>query len=240
MNEFVNRLEADLDSFYICEKVESIHAENLSTEITDDLVKLNKLDALASFKCVQKYKTEIAGILHEPNMPKSNLMEGFKIFYLIDNGNHYKCILPLEDLEEQESVESIADKSIVIENIQKRQNYIFSKDLMSVFNEEKSLTEESHRQLEDLSRKDDDLPSFSESISVNEKRKLTESKRSLNSKLNEEVIIEEELEKMSNFNKFIENNTVPKSILKDTTDSKSKNSLKEKNKRKVPILSTLV
>jgi hypothetical protein len=99
-------------------------------------------------------------------------------FYLIDNGKHYKCSLPLNDLphldldikmetivepillispppqqqnladieadtelaekeeEEEENLNGITkagNNSLVIENIHKRQNYIFSKHLMSVF-----------------------------------------------------------------------------------------------------------
>ena len=145
LNEFITRLEADLDSYYICEKVDSLSnkREQQAQRSNEDLVKLNKLDALASFKCVQKYRMEILDIIKNSTFknPKQN-SELYQKFYLIDNGNHYKCLLPNVDLVEPNhtcaSVNAIEQKnmsssSVFMENIQKRQNYIFDKDLQNVF-----------------------------------------------------------------------------------------------------------
>lgn len=66
LDEFIKTLEVDLNSYYICEKLPyptgdgsdgtmaAVSTANTGKEL--DLVKLNRLDALASFKCVQKYR----------------------------------------------------------------------------------------------------------------------------------------------------------------------------------------
>ena len=62
LDEFIKCLEVDLNSYYICEKLMAEAFEHeLGREI--DLVKLNKLDALASFKCVQKYRALLWNVI---------------------------------------------------------------------------------------------------------------------------------------------------------------------------------
>ncbi|CAF0724466.1 unnamed protein product [Brachionus calyciflorus] len=157
LNEFINRLEVDLDSYYICEKVESLIRETNTQRNNEDLVKLNRLDALASYQCVQKYKIEICDIVKQTNFKYPIFDESYKIFYLIDNGNHYKCMLPIEDLNnsisneanlsiEDEEDPNLKSNSMAIENIQKRQNYIFSKDLQNVFTNDNGTSSVSNHQ----------------------------------------------------------------------------------------------
>lgn len=159
LNEFITRLEADLDSYYICEKVDSLTKEHQVQRSNEDLVKLNKLDALASFKCVQKYQTEMLDILRDGNFKYRKSNEMYQKFYLIDNGNHYKCLLPKEDLNESasDSIKDIEDKnmtnsSIFMENIQKRQNYIFDKDLQNVFNHQTGVQDEKKNRNENVKK----------------------------------------------------------------------------------------
>lgn len=166
LEKFIKLIENDLNSFYICNKVLNLDMNNdLVSNVNDDLVKLNKLDALASFKCVQKYKS----YLFEESDDDTNT--SLNKFYLIDNGSHYRCILPVKDLDTSiiesltlsaptSTLHSSQDNSEVIENIKKRQNDIFSKHLMSVFpfsNNKKSTSPETN---------DENLPSFSDSASV--------------------------------------------------------------------------
>lgn len=54
LEEFIKSLEVDLNSYYICEKLAGNETQTVKES---DLVKLNRLDALASFKCVQKYQS---------------------------------------------------------------------------------------------------------------------------------------------------------------------------------------
>ncbi|RNA13964.1 hypothetical protein BpHYR1_031328 [Brachionus plicatilis] len=145
LNEFISRLEADLDSYYICEKVDSLTKEDQAQRSNEDLVKLNKLDALASFKCVQKYQLEMVDVLSHSKFKYQKSADTYQKFYLIDNGNHYKCLLPSEDLADladgaKMDIEdkSMSNSSIFMENIQKRQNYIFDKDLQNVFTTQSS------------------------------------------------------------------------------------------------------
>lgn len=63
LEEFIKSLELDLNSYYICEKLSTV--AELGNFREADLVKLNKLDALASFKCVQKYR----GLLYNVIFP---------------------------------------------------------------------------------------------------------------------------------------------------------------------------
>ena len=240
LDRFMKTLELDLNSYYICEKVNNLNNDHI-IEPTDDLVKLNKLDALASFKCVQKYNKFFNRILSPLSDDSSalNLIADEKQignkFYLIDNGNHYKCLVPVKDLAKKSIeegsiyVDSLTDEascanykqlgadlepktdsvcqdtsdsatitenlqhhgSVVIENINKRQNYIFSKHLMSAFphekgngslinllaNENNSIRSIRLKQEEqndfiieqhDSEANDVDLPSFSESTSAND------------------------------------------------------------------------
>ena len=243
LDRFMKTLELDLNSYYICEKVNNLNNDHI-IEPTDDLVKLNKLDALASFRCVQKYNKFFNRILSPlcDDSSALNLIADEKQignkFYLIDNGNHYKCLVPVKDLakkcieEGSMYVDSLTDDanykqsaeleprtdsvcqdtsdsatitenvqqqqqqqqhhgSVVIENINKRQNYIFSKHLMSAFPHEKgngsliSLLANENNSIRSIRLKqeeqndfvieqhdsevnDVDLPSFSESASANE------------------------------------------------------------------------
>ena len=60
LDNFIKSLEIDLNSYYICEK---LTADNTLKVKDSDLVKLNRLDALASFKCVQKYKSLLNNVI---------------------------------------------------------------------------------------------------------------------------------------------------------------------------------
>merc|ERR1712071_558245 len=55
-------LELDLNSFFICEKANHLD-QHRPIESTDELVKLNKIDALASYECVQKLSEPISKLL---------------------------------------------------------------------------------------------------------------------------------------------------------------------------------
>ncbi len=200
LDRIMKKIEMDLSSYYICEKCTDLkillknyyaqisNEENAQASLNEeDLVKLNKIDALASFKCVQKYKQLICEQVFD--LVKSNSSSAgitdslLNRFYLIDNGCHYKCIIPSKDIvsddetssqyqqqqyilddinscsmsdedqfianvnasstttqiddlnNQQQSAEQNNNNnnaSIAIESIQKRQNYIFNKDLMNV------------------------------------------------------------------------------------------------------------
>jgi hypothetical protein len=217
MNNLIRSVEIDLNSYYICEKTliidnegvknSDVHDHNhdedenesnkglYASKLADGIVKLNKLDALASYKCVQKYKSIFESLLNSlnkqtiyyalkrksaslyackekwlDNQLDSQLYEANR-FFIIDRGVHYKCLIPNEDLDcahhsvssdrmvtSKQSCFSNSDaseeraqrsftqlpgdlklqqkqrgNSLIIENINKRQNYIFSKHLMSAF-----------------------------------------------------------------------------------------------------------
>ena len=111
-DKFMKTLELDLNSYYICEKALSLTNSNgqraSSRDLaiaSDDLVKLNKLDALASYRCVHKYKTQFGDFLLENANKDAEFLPSdesasadMEIFYLIDNGHHYKCVIPCKDL----------------------------------------------------------------------------------------------------------------------------------------------
>jgi hypothetical protein len=219
---FMKTLEVDLNSYYICEKIADLNDSTLNEKSLspDDLVKLNKLDALASYKCVQKYKQQFVSNENEQK-------EHFKnSFYLIDNGNHYRCMLPIEDLQSSDdsSVSAVRNpepEKNAIENIHKRQNFIFSKHLMSAFpsseeNKVKSLKlkqqlendsgfndlTNSHEQAE----KDTDLPSFSESTNENTfiTMKQTHCQQNSRNSGSQSQTIQEDLKKFSNMETLTE------------------------------------
>lgn len=74
LDEFIKTLEVDLNSYYICEKLpyddSSSHAATAALKDVD-LVKLNRLDALASFKCVQKYRNLLWNVILADKVRKS-------------------------------------------------------------------------------------------------------------------------------------------------------------------------
>lgn len=167
LDRIMKKIELDLASYYICERVSDLRkqsdlSENGSSQLNeDDLVKLNKIDALASYKCVQKYRELICELvfgLKSAKKPTNSLNK----FFLIDNGFHFKCVIPNVDLFEQPELteeakttqqqvnSSPADShqkqpaTSVIENIHKRQNYIFNKDLMNVLNNNDSTSKRKH------------------------------------------------------------------------------------------------
>ena len=112
---FMKALETELNSYYLCEKVvdprdepSSPVSRKLGPDCSDDLVKLNKLDALASYKCVQKYNTQFSAGEKETKQEIRNS------FFLIDNGYHYKCVIPLEDLKtESDSGETSENQQVI-------------------------------------------------------------------------------------------------------------------------------
>ena len=159
LEKIMKKIELELSAYYICERVADVkritsveelagsQAEAMADLCEEDLVKLNKIDALASYKCVQRYRQLICELLLNliPRQQSSEeLAKSNHRFYLIDNGYHYKCVIPGHDLLENWSQQlrdnesfvqieqQLPKTSNVIENIQKRQNYIFNKDLMNV------------------------------------------------------------------------------------------------------------
>lgn len=149
VDNFVSTLEKELNSYLICEKVLDRDTEQTDTK---DLVKLNKLDALISFETVQSFKY-IFELLKPYNVlnsaTTSNDVNTLKLnrntneFYIIDNEKYYKCTIPVEyindklrdELNEFKNLSEPAhySSSLIIENMHKRQNYIFSKRLKAAF-----------------------------------------------------------------------------------------------------------
>jgi hypothetical protein len=83
LDEFIKSLEIDLNSYYICEKL-----TGTSSKVRDsDLVKLNKLDALASFKCVQKYKPLLNNVIviEKPKSTNKNNTSIYRLNLIILN-----------------------------------------------------------------------------------------------------------------------------------------------------------
>ena len=142
LDSFIKAIEQELNSYLICEKV-----VDRDTDLTDTkhLVKLNKLDALVSFEIVQSFKTLFEKmkdfcIFYDPDdSTVQRLNKSKNEFYIMDDGSYYKCVIPIEYINEEiknngELFESINQSStLVIETMNKRQNYIFGKHLKSAF-----------------------------------------------------------------------------------------------------------
>lgn len=126
------------------------------------LIKLNKLDALAYFDSCQLFDRYAEHLFDADPSGLCNLNTQTKVketkldekifsshgncFYIISYGKLYKCLVPITDLPiSQESkmhqsndqfiksVENLQhNSSLIVENVHKRQNFIFSRHLMNV------------------------------------------------------------------------------------------------------------
>jgi len=209
LDKLLKVLEIELNSFYICEQVGANENVEQPVEVTDDsLVKLNRIDALVSFECAQKYKdilvTKIKSnyddILNstmksEISKLDSKIFEARgAMFYLLENGKYYRCLLPISDLIHKTNSD-LANNSLNYSNISEHlqhssvsihephtniiETYIFGRHLPKIYSinfEEhliksvyfKQITlnnDEFQMSIDKLNEDDDNLPSFSESIS---------------------------------------------------------------------------
>jgi hypothetical protein len=101
LDRIMRKIEAELSSYYICERVSDVRKiaataangnviqledanDSTATVSEDDLVKLNKIDALASYKCVQKYKELVCELVFDlVNLQSKN---GNQIFLFLYSG----------------------------------------------------------------------------------------------------------------------------------------------------------
>ena len=145
MEQFAKQLEIDLNSFYLCERVVDAHTGPLS----DLIVKLNKLDALACFDAAQLCTALFNQCVQQDNTAQYLKQSKFTLatytdqnetkldekifdshgnkFYLIDHGKHYKCVVPITDLPiSQESRMQYTDNQFIksVENLQHNSSLI--------------------------------------------------------------------------------------------------------------------
>jgi len=198
IDKLLKSLEIELNSFYICERVISNNENRQhSAEIMpDDLVKLNRIDALVSFECAQKYKDILAPVKVSFNQNSNDdSQNNNNMFYLLDNGKYYRCLLPISDLIQKTSdavmnsnlnylqlVEDLQHSSVSLSsemNSNMTQTFIFSRHLpqmyginfdehkiKSVYLKQISNQDDFIMSLDKLNIEDEEnLPSFSESIS---------------------------------------------------------------------------
>lgn len=101
LDEFIKTLEIDLNSYYICEKLPPSLGSGASDDfscIKDlDLVKLNRLDALASFKCVQKYRNILWNVIFadkaKKSVSRSASMINRSVFFISSQKRRYQLNL---------------------------------------------------------------------------------------------------------------------------------------------------
>lgn len=155
IDQFVKQLDIDLNSFYLCE-------QTVCTNV--DLIKINKLDALAAFDCAQYFEdifrefidhnSTLQGLANLCTCTKSNetsldekiFQTHGNRFFIVDNGKMYRCLVPITDLpisqdsqmyqKNEEFVKSVENlqhnSSLIIENVHKRENFIYSRHLLNV------------------------------------------------------------------------------------------------------------
>ena len=155
IDQFVKQIDIDLNSFYLCEQT---ICKNV------DLIKINKLDALAAFDCAQYFedifkelinqKTSLKGLvnlctctkINETTLDEKIFQTHGNRFFIVDNGKMYRCLVPITDLpisqdsqmyqtneEFVKSVENLQhNSSLIIENVHKLENFIYSRHLLNV------------------------------------------------------------------------------------------------------------
>ena len=158
LDQFIKQIDTDLNSFYLCECVIDT-PETLKT--ATDLCRINRLDALAYFNSVQKYRDLFGRVFAAAGADASAAVMSLNTqtrvketrlddqifqthgnrFYVIENSKCFKCLVPITDLPAGQesrlhqtndrlvrSVENLQhNSSLIIENANKRQNFIFSR-----------------------------------------------------------------------------------------------------------------